>query len=170
MTACRKIARQELLDAVFAHLLKTKRLVMVGTNIGPADAQVQLTKKQRLTRDSMLAAIHETGLMPPTTKELAAATGQKPADLAPLLNVCVEDGLLIRLDDLLHVTPEAIEQARATCNDFLQEHGEATMSQLRDAWGISRKFSVPLCEYLDSVGVTIRKGDVRIAGPNIAAQ
>ena len=74
------------------------------------------------------------------------------------------------LDDLLHVTPEAIEQARATCNDFLQEHGEATMSQLRDAWGISRKFSVPLCEYLDSVGVTIRKGDVRIAGPNIAAQ
>lgn len=170
MTACREIGEQELLDAVFAYLLKKKELVAVVHNIGPADAQAQLTKKQRATRDAALAAIQDAGLMPPTTKELAATLGQKPADLGPLLNVCAEDGLLIRLDDSLHVIPEAIEQARATAEEYLSEHGEATMSQLRDAWGISRKFSVPLCEYFDSAGVTVRKGDVRVAGPNIAGE
>lgn len=170
MTACREIADQELLDAVFAHLLKTKELVEVVRNIGPADAQAQLTKKQRATRDAALTAILEGGLMPATTKELAVTLGQKPSDLGPLLNVCAEDGLLIRLDDLLHVSPEAIEQARATCEEYLNEHGEATMSQLRDAWGISRKFSVPLCEYFDTAGVTVRKGDVRVAGPNITGE
>ena len=167
LTACREIASPDLIDSVFAHLLKTKQLATVGKNIGPADAQVQLTKKQRQTRDNVLTEIHDAGLTPPTTKVLAATAGIKPADLAPLLNICVEDGLLIRLDDLIHVSPESIESARSICADYLQSHSEATMSELREAWGVSRKYAVPLCEYFDTIGVTIRKGDVRIAGPNI---
>ncbi|GAB4137505.1 MAG: selenocysteine-specific translation elongation factor [Planctomycetaceae bacterium] len=165
LTACREIVTSDLLDAVFDHLLKTRQLVTVGKNIGPADAQAQLTKKQRKTRDDLLAAIQEANLKPPTVKELSALTGQKPADLLPLFNVCVEDGLLIRLDESLHISPEAIESARKVCADYFASHKEATMSELREAWGISRKFAVPLCEYFDTVGYTVRNGDVRTAGP-----
>ena len=41
------------------------------------------------------------------------------------------------------------------------------MSQLREAWGISRKFAVPLCEYYDAVEITVRQGDVRVPGPKL---
>jgi selenocysteine-specific elongation factor len=47
------------------------------------------------------------------------------------------------------------------------EQGEVTMSQLREAWGISRKFAVPLCEYYDTVEITRRTGDVRVSGPKL---
>jgi selenocysteine-specific elongation factor len=40
------------------------------------------------------------------------------------------------------------------------------MAELRDAWGVTRKFAVPLCEYFDSIGVTTRDGDLRSAGSN----
>jgi len=167
MTACRRIAPPDVLDAVFDHLLQTKRLVKVGKNIGPADAQVQLTKKQRQTQEAILAAISEGGLMPPTVKQLAASTEQDIPEIEQLLNVCVEDGVLVRVDEQLHFTPEALEEARRICAEYLREHTEASMSQLREAWGVSRKFSVPLCEYFDSLGLTVRKGDVRIAGAQL---
>ena len=36
------------------------------------------------------------------------------------------------------------------------------MSELRELIGTSRKFAVPIFEYLDRVGFTKRKGDVRV--------
>jgi selenocysteine-specific elongation factor len=167
ITACRRITHPELLDAIFRHLLKTKELVEIGPNLGPADAQVKLTKNQEQARARMLEQIAAAGLTPPTTKELAAALGQKLDQLQPLLNLCVEDGLLVKIDETLYFAPSALERARAVCERTLAELGEATMSQLREAWGVSRKFSVPLCEHFDNAGITLRREDVRVAGPNV---
>jgi selenocysteine-specific elongation factor len=38
-----------------------------------------------------------------------------------------------------------------------------TVSALRERLGTSRKYAVPLVEYLDTRGLTVRRGDVRIA-------
>jgi len=167
-TACRGITRPDLLEAVFAHLLKTKRLVKVGANIGPADVQVQLTKKQQQARNTMLAAIEAAGLTPPTAKELAASVGLSLADIGPLLNLCIEEGLLAKVSDGLCFSPTALEQARCLCENLLGDTDEVTMAQLRDTWGVTRKFAVPLCEFFDEQGVTQRQGDVRRAGPRLA--
>ena len=166
-TACRGIAGPDLLDVIFAHLLDGGELVKVGPNFGPADAQVKLTKNQRQTRGRLLETIAAAGLAPPTIKELAADMGQKPAEIDALLNLSMEDGLLVRVAQGLCFSPDSLEQARLICKDLLNETGEATMSQLREAWGISRKFAVPLCEYFDTQGLTVRKQDVRVAGPKL---
>ena len=68
----------------------------------------------------------------------------------------------------LFFAPAAIEQGRDICREVFEQHGEVTMSQLREAWGISRKFAVPLCEYFDEAEITIRQGDVRVPGPKLA--
>ncbi len=168
MTACREIAAPGILDAVIAHLLKTKELVRIGENLGPADLQVQLTKAQARTRDAMLESIAAGGLTPPLAKELAQEHDQKLPAIQQLLNLSAEDGLIVEVGDGLFMTPEALDEARTGCQSTLEEVGEATMAQLRDGWGVTRKFAVPLCEYLDSIGVTTRNGDVRVAGPQIA--
>ncbi|HUG93964.1 MAG TPA: selenocysteine-specific translation elongation factor [Planctomycetaceae bacterium] len=170
LTACRKITRPDLLEAVFEHLVKSGELVEVGGNFGPADAQVQLTKKQQQTRAAMLERIGGAGLAPPTAKELADELRQPPEQLVPLLNLCVEDGLLVRLGDGLYVTPDAVEQARGQCEQLLADTGAATVSQLREAWGVSRKYAVPLSEHFDALGVTRRDGDVRRAGPKLGSR
>ena len=158
-----------MLEAVFAYLLKTKQLVAVGTNLGPADLQVKLTKNQQQTRTALLEKIALGKLAPPTVKGLMTDLGQKLEQIEPLLNLCVEDGLLVKVSSDLFFTPDALEEARSICENYLKEVGEAAMSQLREAWGVSRKFAVPLCEFFDDRQVTIRKQDVRIPGPNLAA-
>ncbi|GIS58844.1 MAG: hypothetical protein CM1200mP2_10690 [Planctomycetaceae bacterium] len=38
---------------------------------------------------------------------------------------------------------------------------------IAEAWGISRKFAVPLCEYYDAVEITVRQGMSRGPGPKL---
>ena len=173
LTACRDITSQQILEAVIAWLLKKKELVRIGDNLGPADLQVKLTKAQSRTRQAMLDAISDGGLTPPLAKELVQSLDQKPAEIDQLLNLTAEDGLIVKVGDGLFMTPESLDLAREKCKETLagiQAEGEsegATMAQLRDGWGVTRKYAVPLCEYLDSIGVTIRLEDIRIVGPEI---
>jgi len=168
LTACREITRPVLLDAVLAQLVADGELVSTGMNLGPADAQVALTKAQRAARDQILIQVQDAQLTPPTIKELAASLDQKIDQLKILLGLCVEDGQLVEVSEDLFFSPEAIEAGRRICQGVLEEQEQATMSQLREAWGVSRKFSVPLCEHYDSEGITVREGDVRVAGPQLA--
>lgn len=167
LTACRAITSLSLLEFVIEHLVKSKQLVALGANLGPADLQVQLTKQQKKNRDELLSQIAAGNLTPPTSKELARSLGLKLPDAEQLLNLWVEDTLLVRIGEGLYFTANAMDEARKRCLELLNEQGSATMADLRDAWGVTRKYAVPLCEYLDSVGVTTRNGDLRTAGDRI---
>jgi selenocysteine-specific elongation factor len=167
-TACQHLAPADLVEAAFEKLLKEKELVRVGENIGPADAQVQLSKNQIAVRAKMLDLIGQGGLTPPNLKELVQSLGQKTEQIQALLNLCVEDGLLVDVGDGLHYPRAALEGARLICQTTLAQYGAATMSQLREAWGVTRKYSVPLCEWFDARGLTTREGDLRRAGPELA--
>lgn len=167
VTACRGIADSAVLQTVIQDLLGSKALVRVGSNIGPADAQVKLTKKQNAAREQMLEAIQSAELAPPTKKELSALTGQKPDDVTTLLNLCEEDELVVRVSDDFVFTPDSLEKARQQCAELMNEADGLTLAQIRDAWGVTRKFAVPLCEWFDSHQLTTRKDDVRVAGPKL---
>ena len=61
LSGCREITHSALLDAVFNHLLVKGALVKVGSHIGPADAQVKLTKNQQVARAKLLEEITAAG-------------------------------------------------------------------------------------------------------------
>lgn len=164
LTACRKIAAADLIDEVLTSLVESGELVATGDSLGPADAQVQLTKNQRQARDAMLEAIAEGGLLPPSKKEHAESIGISIDQIEVLLELGEQDGLLVRVSDDLFFTPEAIERAADVGRSLLAGSEGATMSQLREAWGVSRKYAVPLSEYFDRRGLTVRRGDVRVLG------
>ena len=60
----------------------------------------------------------------------------------------------------MSIDPELIQKAA----DLLWEADVTStpIAPIRDLLGTTRKFAVPLCEYLDRVGVTRRDGDLRL--------
>ena len=168
LSACSEIARAEVLDVVLERLIKDKTLVRVGPNLGPADAQVQLSRNQRNILAQILEQVNSAGITPPTAKELANVHQQSLNQISDLLTVAAEDGLLIKVSNDMHFSPESLEQARQQLAAYLEEHQQATLSALREAWGISRKYAVPLCEYFDNLQLTIREADQRRAGPSLS--
>ncbi len=168
LRACEGITADELLSPLIDHLLRGGKLVEVGSNLGLAGASSRQTKQQRQLLQQILTAITGAGLSPPTVKELAETLQRPQAEIDVLLEVSAESELLVRISPLLAFNPEAIDLARSRCRELLAEQHEATLSDLRQTWGITRKHAVPLCEYFDAQGYTQRSGDKRTAGPNLS--
>jgi len=67
---------------------------------------------------------------------------------------------LVRIGDDVYRRNQ-FDRARLTVENALANDGSATTSQLRVALGISRKYALPLLEHFDSLGITVRDGDLR---------
>jgi selenocysteine-specific elongation factor len=83
--------------------------------------------------------------------------GADAADLAALR----AGGRAVRLDRDLHVHPEPLAEATAAVVALLEARGEATLAEVRDALGTSRRYAQALLEHLDAERVTLRVGDAR---------
>ena len=102
-------------------------------------------------------------LAPPEPGSFAGAAGGNAANLKDLFDVCVAEGYLVRITDevYLHSEVEA-EMRRRIAERLASGSAGLTVADIRDLLGTTRKFAVPLCEYLDRVGVTRREGDLRV--------
>jgi selenocysteine-specific elongation factor len=81
-----------------------------------------------------------------------------------LLRSLTESAELVRIENF-YLTSAGATEARARVREHIQEHGPVTVAQIRDLLGTTRKYAVPLCEWLDGTGATLRRGDVRLLGP-----
>ena len=167
MGACRDLADETALRALFSYLIARKKLIPIGPNLALPSSEHKLSKKQTQTLGDMLTQIKEQGLAPPTVKELTESLQQPAVTISQLLDIATEDGFVIRVDPQLHYSPEAIELARQQCQRYFRENQSGTLAQLRDLWQVTRKHAVPLCEYFDMSRVTQREGDLRVAGSEI---
>jgi selenocysteine-specific elongation factor len=68
----------------------------------------------------------------------------------------VRDGQLVRIGEGVVLAPGVEDRARRALAGLPQPF---TLSQARQAWGTSRRVAVPLAEWLDARGVTVRLGD-----------
>jgi selenocysteine-specific elongation factor len=75
---------------------------------------------------------------------------------------------LIATAQVIEISPEivmaagAYADAAARVRDYLRQHGSATVAQLKEMLGSSRRVMVPLVEKLDRDGITRRHGDLRL--------
>jgi selenocysteine-specific elongation factor len=106
--------------------------------------------------DAVLAMLTERGIDPPPIAELRAA-GLTPA----LLRLLLDDGRAVRLSPDVVLAGPVFASLRERIEDHLRTHGEATVAQIRDAVGATRRVVVPLLETLDAGRVTVRVGDLR---------
>ncbi len=66
----------------------------------------------------------------------------------------------IKVGDALYRGPQ-ISTIRNRVESYFRKTPEMTMAQFRDLIGTSRKYAVPLLEWFDASGLTVRNGDVR---------
>jgi selenocysteine-specific elongation factor len=83
------------------------------------------------------------------------------------LRELVRRGQIVEADGI-YFAASAIEAAsRVVALLLAAEPDGVTVAAIRDAWGTTRKYAIPLVTHLDSNGVTRRRGDLRIAGPRL---
>jgi selenocysteine-specific elongation factor len=68
----------------------------------------------------------------------------------------------VKVTDEIYLHADAEAEMRRLVGARLAQGKGLTVAEIRDLLGTTRKFAVPLCEYLDRIGVTRREGDVRL--------
>jgi selenocysteine-specific elongation factor len=123
-------------------VLREGRVVQAAADLPPAVQRAVDAIRARLAADPFAA---------PEVPELAAA-GLGVRELA----AAVRSGQLVRVADAVYLAPGIADEARARLAAIPQPF---TLSQARQAWGTSRRVAVPLAEWLDAQGVTVRLPD-----------
>jgi selenocysteine-specific elongation factor len=151
----------DLVRAVVAHLASRKALVVSAGGVALPSFAPILTEQQRGLRDRVLASYLAGGFAPEGPGAIASAAGVAPEQLRPVIEVCAGMGELVRVDGELYLHRDKAAELRERIAAALAGGAGRTVSEIKDALGTSRKYAVPICEYLDRAGVTVRQGDKR---------
>ncbi|HBI43657.1 MAG TPA: selenocysteine-specific translation elongation factor [Planctomycetales bacterium] len=157
------VGDEALVHAAVDRLLARKQVVGDLRRIARADFKPKLNANQRKLKDKLVAAYQEARFQPPEPGSFAGAAGGNAASLKDLFEVCAAEGFLVRVTDDLYLHADADADMRRLVKERLtKQAGGLTVAEIRDLLDTTRKFAVPLCEYLDLVGVTRREGDLRL--------
>jgi selenocysteine-specific elongation factor len=127
--------------------------------------RVALSGDEARARAAVEEVYRRAGLKPPDAASVAQACGLSPADCEKWTQMLVRQKILQRLDVLTFHTAALAELKREVGALKAQAgSGRATVdvAAFKERYGVTRKYAIPLLEYLDRERVTRRMGDVRV--------
>lgn len=160
---------EELVQAAIEGLSSAGRIVVRGPDVRLADHEVVLTAEELEVRAALLDAIGGHGLMPPPPDELADQLGVPRPLLNDLLALLGESGEVVQITPELYVNARAEADLRSAAARVLSQREAARPTAFRDELGVTRRYLIPLLEYLDNIGWTRRTERGRVAGPSAPA-
>jgi len=119
-------------------------------------------KKIKDDEEVILRILRKYGLTPPGLKELSIETNKKEKDLKDILNRLNFQGKAVKIKGDMYFHRDVIEDLKLKAVSYLKVKKEMTPSDFKSVVDISRKYMIPLLEYLDEIKLTIRTGDKRI--------
>ncbi len=151
------------------HQLETKgTLVTEKDLVRLSEHTVDLSTADTTLRDK-IAAIYQTAQFePPTLDQALERAGVTPAQrphARKILQMLLDSKRLVRVQADLFLHASAMDRLRALLQDFASQHEPERLidvPQFKTLAGVSRKYAIPLLEYLDSERITRRAGDKRI--------
>ncbi len=147
--------------SLIARLVEEPEFAAERDRVRLASHQVRLSADEARQQQALLAAIRRAGYQALTLEQVAERTDVDPSLVRKLLQLLIHEGRVIRLGELIfdaELIHELIDKVRArkAVNPKLDV---ATFKQLA---GVTRKYAIPLLEFLDRQGVTRRMGNERI--------
>ena len=152
----RRLPAPELFDLMVTDLCR-ESCVQSGTTIRRTSHRLELPAELQAAGVTLRGALSAKPSEPPSRKEL---TPDRMAQQA--LRFLLETGEAVEISPEVVLLAEAYARAVGDIRRFLRVHGSATVSELRQAVGASRRIVIPLLEKLDREGVTRREGDKRM--------
>ena len=117
-----------------------------------------LSPAQRTLRGRLAALLREGGLAPSTVPELEHTLGS--TDVRAVLRLLEGEGEIVRVSQDVYINAAVLNAAVRQTRTALAGR-ELTAGDFRTVLPVSRKYLIPLLEYLDRTGVTRREGDLR---------
>jgi len=151
-----------LVDLAERHLADLQLVTRDGALVRRATWAPRLGDAAARLHAELLRELKDADAEPPSVPELAAR--HPGADVAGLLRLMAREGAVVPVGKDRYYETAALEREKDRIVSAVTELDPATPAAIRDRLGRSRKWLIPLLEWCDAQGITVRKGDGRVPG------
>jgi selenocysteine-specific elongation factor len=154
--------KQAVFAAVLDALTTEKKIQITGEQIRLAGRGVVMKDEEAEARQTIENAFSSAGLKVPALKEVIAGLPLDKTRAQKIVTLLLRDRVLIKLSDDLVFHSATLESLRKTVRDYKSKSNRIDVAKFKDMTGISRKYAIPLLEFLDREHITRREGDARV--------
>ncbi|MEJ2080183.1 MAG: SelB C-terminal domain-containing protein, partial [Acidobacteriota bacterium] len=130
-------------------------------NVALAGSTVRLSEEQERLRERLLGSLRKNPFQSPGPTLLAKQIGEPVEPVRNLFYYLIESGEILKVSEELVVLPEQLDDLVTRLRNEFPEGRTITVPEFKDVLGLSRKYAIPVLEYLDRIRVTRRRGDGR---------
>jgi selenocysteine-specific elongation factor len=151
----------KLVHFLVERLVKSGQVVLEADILRLPGHVVSLASDQSGLRTLMETSYVQAGFMPPTTKAFLEENGLTAKDVAQMYRLLMEEGVLVKVSEEFYFAKTAMDEIVARVRGFFESNQEMGPQDFRDLTELTRKFAIPVLEYLDKEKITMRIGDKR---------
>jgi selenocysteine-specific elongation factor len=154
--------RAQVFSAALDALVKEQRLEIVGEVVRLPGRAVVMKDEEAESKVAIEQAFASAGLAVPALKDVLASLKVDRTRAQKIVTLLLRDKVLVKVSDDLVFHRTALDQLRQQIAVRKTKSPNIDVSQFKDLTGVSRKYAIPLLEYLDRERVTRRVGNARI--------
>ena len=151
----------ELFAAAVESLAKAKKLELVNELVRLPGRGVVMKDEEAQSKKIIEEAFTTAGLKVPALQEVIAGLKIDKARAQKIVTLLLRDRVLVKVSDELVFHRDALEQLRRDLAGYKTKSAKIDVAKFKELTGVTRKYAIPLLEYLDRERVTRRVGDVR---------
>lgn len=152
----------EVLGAVLDALARDSELEVVGELVRLPGRSVVMKNEEAESKKIIEDAFASAGLKVPFLRDVLAGLKVDRTRAQKIVTLLLRDKILIKLSDELVFHRNALQELRRQMAAYKAKSPKIDVGKFKDMTGVSRKYAIPLLEYLDRERVTRRVGDERL--------
>ena len=141
-------------------LRSVPQLAIAGETVSLLSHAPKLSSEETATQAALEKLFRAAGFQPPLLKDALAQVGKNPAAARTQLEALIKAKKLVRIsaDTIFHA--DVLEHVKRSL--AAQKGRRFSVPEFKEWTGVSRKYAIPLLEFLDRERVTRREGDTRV--------
>lgn len=155
------ISQPEIIHVAIDQLVEQGEVEKRQMVLGLKGRGPQLSKNEQALLINLIEQYESAGLKSPTLEDLRKTIKKNRDSIPSLLELAVGRGDLVKIDESYLLHSAVVDKIQKEIAELIQDVGGATISEIRQKLDASRKYAVPICEYLDKIKFTRREGDKR---------
>ncbi|MBI4442712.1 MAG: selenocysteine-specific translation elongation factor [Acidobacteria bacterium] len=149
-------------EAVWSRFVERGKVAVAGETVKLAAHKIVLKEEEEQTKQQIARVFEKAGLTVPAVKEVLPQLPVERRRAERILQILLQEKVLVRVSDELIFHAQAIGKLRQLLAEHKTRSNRLNVATFKDLAQVSRKYAIPLLEYLDRERVTRRVGDERI--------
>jgi selenocysteine-specific elongation factor len=152
----------EVFDSVLEEAMRAGKIELGGDLVRLRGRGVALKDDEAQSMEMIETAFAKAGLKVPALKDVLAGLKVDRVRAQKIVTLLLRDKVLLKISDDLVFHRDALVNLRSLIASEKTKSAKLDVARFKDLTGVSRKYAIPLLEYLDREHVTRRVGDERI--------